>query len=42
MFAPMFVELLFGFAGEGALRAGVGSLSAVVHHMLLQLQTDGL
>ncbi len=42
MFAPMFVELLFGFASEGALRAGVGSLSAVVHHMLLQLQTDGL
>jgi hypothetical protein len=37
MFAPVFVELLFGFAGEGALRAGVGALSTVVHDMLLQL-----
>ena len=37
MLAPMLIELLFGLASEGALRARIWSLPSMVHLMLLQL-----
>ena len=37
MLAPMLIELLFGLASEGALRARVRPLPSVVHLVLLEL-----